>query len=874
MTRAYLGLRGMVSLVSVLILLSAGVCLAQIPANGVLEESYIPDQNIRLLLDTRSVASQDAVAPRTLGWKRLSGGSVDQPTGILLWQWLGIDDTECVSSISDVNDDGYPDVLAENYDAGASGNNFTCLSGHTEGGASVIWSVYPMGSVSNSGGYGDQCVNSISDINGDGYQDALLGTAWGNCTVFAINGRSGAILWYYDTHNDPHGSGWIYSVAPIEDVDGDSVADVLAGSGTSTWSAFCFSGATGNMLWSLHANDAIGTVHQITDVNGDGVPDALAGAWGNGADRRIYCVSGASVGNASIIWQYQTGGDVQSVTSIPDVNDNGVDDVVAASWDDNVYCREGSNGSQIWTYPFGSIVSRAEVVPDVNGDGIWDVIAGGWSNTVHMINGAAGTAIWTRALNGGNTWTVYPLGDVDNDGIGDVVAGNSISGGTGGMVYVLSGVDGSIIWDYQTNGWVNTVRGISDVNGDELDDVIAGNQSGPGPYVWCFEGDTLAGGMPPVPELLVSEFTTISIYDAQVEIYNLATDDVDLSGLMILQYSPEAVDTAIVNDGVTISGEGYQVINLANSVGLEPAFESGILVLALPNGTTIDSVGYGGMGGAPAPPLEWSTALDLTSSGEWAQRYTLDPTPTFGEPNDAPTAQLGVTAIVINEVYPLGGEGNAFVELYNTSSNEVDLGGWMIVGGTPYEVPSGTMINPHDYFLLWESDFPPFFGCEPEGDNLYLMDSDGVRVDQMGWWFSSASDSSWSAVPDGNRTVFDGFDLATSTDFQRTIPSPGGSGVPDHNGNNITVYSFDLGPVYPNPFNPSARIFYSLNRGSTVRLIIDDILGRHVATLVDGEQEIGSHSVIWDASNVASGTYFAVLEAGKDVRTVKMTLLK
>ena len=280
------------------------------------------------------------------------------------------------------------------------------------------------------------------------------------------------------------------------------------------------------------------------------------------------------------------------------------------------------------------------------------------------------------------------------------------------------------------------------------------------------------------------------------------------------------------------------------------------------------------MGGAPAPPLEWSTALDLTSSGMWAERFTLDPAPTFGDPNDAPTAQLGVTDVVINEVYPLGGEGDAFVELYNTSSSQVDLSGWMIVGGTEYEVPSSTIVAPHDYFLLWEGDFPPFFGMEPEGDNLYLMNSTGVRVDQMGWWYSTSSDSSWSAVPDGNRMVFDGFDLATCTDFERTIPTPAGVDVPDPNSNPVTAFSFDLGPVYPNPFNASARIHYSLDRSTSVRLVINDILGRHVATLVDGEQAMGSHSVIWDADKAASGTYFAVLEAGNDTRTVKMTLLK
>jgi len=856
-----------------LMLIVIGTCFGRDPGNRVFDGSTIPDRNAAALRDIRAVAPSDAVRSG-VPVRRWSEHSTDQPVGILLWQWLGIDDTECVSAIEDVNDDGYPDVLAENFDAGASGNNFTCLSGHVEQAPEVIWSVHPVGGPSNSGGSGDQCVNAISDLNGDGYSDALLGTAWGGRTVFAINGWTGATLWSYDTYNDPNGSGWVYSVAPIEDVDGDSVADVLAGVGSTTRSAFCFSGATGNMLWRLNASDAIGSVHQIADVNGDDIPDALIGAWGNSADRRIYCVSGASVGTASIVWQYQTGGDVQSVASIPDVNNNGVDDVIAASWDDNVYCREGSNGSQIWTHPFGANASRAEVVPDVNGDQVWDVFAGGWSGTVRMISGLDGHLLWNRTLPGGNTWTVYPVGDVDDDGIGDVVAGNSVSGGTGGTVFVLSGVDGNIIWDYVTNGWVNTVRGMADVNGDGLDDVIAGNQGGPGPFVWCFEGDTLAGGLPPTPPLLLSEFMTVSTSQPSVEIYNPTNESVDLGGWKIVQIDPEGVDTAIIDYYIEVEAEGYEVVNWSNTQGMLLPEETGVLILMSPDGIPTDTVGYGGMGGAPAPPQDWSTAKVPLATGGWAERYTLDWPPTWGELNDAPAAELGSTIVVINEAYPVGGEGQAFVELFNLTWQMVDLSGWTIAAGQGYQIPDGVMMGPGPDYVLWESQFPEFFGCGALGDNIYLLNAQGVRVDQMGWWGGWEGDSSWSAVPDGDRIVFDGFNLLTSTDFERTVPTPSGVGVPESGRGAPNAYSFSLRPAYPNPFNAATRILYSLDRDANIRLAIYDILGRDVAILVNGNRRMGLHSVVWKAGELPSGTYFAVLASGREVRTLRMTLLK
>ncbi len=79
---------------------------------------------------------------------------------------------------------------------------------------------------------------------------------------------------------------------------------------------------------------------------------------------------------------------------------------------------------------------------------------------------------------------------------------------------------------------------------------------------------------------------------------------------------------------------------------------------------------------------------------------------------------------------------------------------------------------------------------------------------------------------------------------------------------------------YPNPFNPTTAIQYELPKRSDVQITIYDLQGRVIATLVSETQDAGYKSVVWDASNVASGMYFYQIRAGAFVQTRKMILIK
>ena len=83
-----------------------------------------------------------------------------------------------------------------------------------------------------------------------------------------------------------------------------------------------------------------------------------------------------------------------------------------------------------------------------------------------------------------------------------------------------------------------------------------------------------------------------------------------------------------------------------------------------------------------------------------------------------------------------------------------------------------------------------------------------------------------------------------------------------------------LQPNYPNPFNPSTTIAFSLPERMHVTLKIFNVAGQEAVTLVDGELEYGMHQIVFDASGLTSGIYFAVLQAGEQRQVRRLTLMK
>ncbi len=433
-----------------------------------------------------------------------------QPTPDLLWQFPGIEDVNAFAAVPDADGDGIADILVETYDAGASGDHLYLLSGGSVGVPAVIWSVRPGGGASNGGGYGQECLVSCDDVSGDGFPDVLLGTAWGNRSVHAIDGLTGDVLWSFDTYNEPD-SGWIYTVRALPDRTGDGKPEVVFGGGSENHRGYLLDGSDGRIIWRfIGAGDALGHTVALPDMNDDQVADVLFCGWDN--EHRVFCVSGAGEIAGQQIWSRDTGTSNHTACAIDDVTGDGVPEVVVGTWQqsDQVICLDGSDGSTVWSFTIGSYdyAMRLTACEDLDGDGKRDVVVGSWSRGLPVLSGADGTLIWRSyagSLNGGDFWTVDTVGDLDGDGLDEIVGGSFDY-----KVYLFAGADGDTLWTFDTGNRLYSVFGGPDLSGNATPDVLGGTQylSGGG------RAYALEGGDDPTPVFDLPEASGIASRNA------------------------------------------------------------------------------------------------------------------------------------------------------------------------------------------------------------------------------------------------------------------------------------------------------------------------------------------------------------------------
>ena len=90
----------------------------------------------------------------------------------------------------------------------------------------------------------------------------------------------------------------------------------------------------------------------------------------------------------------------------------------------------------------------------------------------------------------------------------------------------------------------------------------------------------------------------------------------------------------------------------------------------------------------------------------------------------------------------------------------------------------------------------------------------------------------------------------------------------------VIVDSFDLLGNYPNPFNPSTTIDFSLNSFSDLEINVYDVNGRLVENLYSGFKSPGTHKVVWDATGFSAGIYIVNMVSKKSSETLMITLIK
>lgn len=119
-------------------------------------------------------------------------------------------------------------------------------------------------------------------------------------------------------------------------------------------------------------------------------------------------------------------------------------------------------------------------------------------------------------------------------------------------------------------------------------------------------------------------------------------------------------------------------------------------------------------------------------------------------------------------------------------------------------------------------------------------------------------------------TVFDGVGAAVPWIY-RTVTFSTSTSVGNET---MNPNAFELAQNFPNPFNPTTSIRYSIGKADNVSLTVYNMLGQEVATVVNQFQTAGTHTVNFDASNLASGMYLYKIQSGSFSEVKKMMLLK
>jgi hypothetical protein len=371
----------------------------------------------------------------------------------------------------DVNGDGYADVAVS---VNRGGNEQVYVHLGSRAGLATAPATELSGYPDANSSFGES-IASAGDVNGDGYADLVVGAPLaatanfgGSGDAFVYLGGPAGLASKPATKLDRHVSGDNVgiSVASAGDVNGDGYADVVIGGGQVRVYLGSATGLATDPVAVMKppSNNAAGEdfgsrVASAGDVNGDGYGDIVVTSYG---ERTVYLFLGGPDGpskkpSATITGPGAKGNFGYSVASAGDVNGDGYADLVVGEAG-SVFVYLGS-ATGLATAPsatltgsaagsFGDAVAGAG---DVNGDGYADIVVGasGSASAYLYLGGSAGLAATSAAVltgpdaQGRFGGSVASAGDVNGDGLADVLVGaDDASHGAGRAYYYPGGTSG------------------------------------------------------------------------------------------------------------------------------------------------------------------------------------------------------------------------------------------------------------------------------------------------------------------------------------------------------------------------------------------------------------------------------------------------
>ena len=461
-----------------------------------------------------SAASEDAV---TVGWDPVQLSSLASSVGIeVLGANTGDASGTTVASAGDFNGDGFDDLLIGSPARSSGGLAHIVFGGAALENVSLA--------VSSFGGWtllgesaGDEAGLSLAaagDVNGDGLADVIVGAPGANSDAgrsYVVFGRSGSGTidlsglgsggFVIEGGADGDRSGW--GVAGGGDVNGDGLSDLIVGAprapngevrgtgyvvyGRTETSLIALSDTLGSQGFVIQGPDngdfAGRSVAIAGDVNGDGLADVIVGApfsdeGGVDAGAAVVvfgsplgaAVDGANLGSHGFVIRGTTSNSVscESVIGVGDVNGDGLADL----------------GLGVWAPAQWGSLAASESYVVFGQTGTTDVNLGSLGTQGLLIR--ARTEAWRFASN----MRIGPAGDINGDGLADLIVGTRLADEERGLSYVVFGQSQSGVVElddvaYGIGGFAivgagsdhqsgSSVHAAGDVNGDGLSDLIVG----------------------------------------------------------------------------------------------------------------------------------------------------------------------------------------------------------------------------------------------------------------------------------------------------------------------------------------------------------------------------------------------------------------
>ena len=272
-----------------------------------------------------------------------------------------------------------------------------------------------------------------------------------------------------------------------------------------------------------------------------------------------------------------------------------------------------------------------------------------------------------------------------------------------------------------------------------------------------------------------------------------------------------------------------------------------------------------------------------------------------------PITSTQTSEVVINEIHYNAAstqDSDDWVELYNPNDYAVDMSYWFFSDSDDahrYYFAPGSLLaeggfrvlvrKPEDFASVYPTvsvaEGPIGFGFAGSGELLRLFNAQGQLVDSVRY----DDQSPWPTAADGQGAslalVNPLLDNAQARFWSASVNggTPGEANVDVLVANELNEnplnnkdqpYQTQLGNNYPNPFNPTTTIPFSLKKASKVRLTVYDMLGRSVQVIIDEYRSAGTHEVRFSAGldGLSSGLYMYSLEFDGERITKTMLLLK